>query len=145
MLPLRLLPHGVDLGPPTRATSGAAGYDLRAAVDAPVVLEPGGRALVPCGFALALPDGWEAQIRPRSGLALKAGVTVINSPGTVDPDYRGEVCVPLVNLGHTPFTVNRGDRVAQMVLARFEAPSFTLVDTLPPTARGTGGFGSTGR
>lgn len=145
MLPLRLLPHGVDLGPPTRATAGAAGFDLRAAVDAPVVLAPGARALVPCGFALALPDGWEAQIRPRSGLALKHGVTVINSPGTVDPDYRGEVCVPLVNLGDTPFTVNRGDRVAQMVLARFEAPAFTLVDTLPPSARGTGGFGSTGR
>lgn len=144
MISVLVLPHGAGLPLPDRATPGAAGVDLRAATSTPVVLPPGARALVPCGFALALPEGWEAQVRPRSGLAVRHGVTVLNSPGTIDADYRGEVQVALVNLGQEPFTVNRGDRIAQMVFARVEAPVLVPVATLPPTDRGAAGFGSTG-
>lgn len=140
------LPGNDDLPLPSYATGGAAGFDLRAAVpaDAPVVLAPGRRVLVPTGFAVGLPAGWEMQIRPRSGLAVKNGVTVLNTPGTVDCDYRGPVGVCLINLGEEPFTIARGDRIAQAVIA--EAPQAMLVevDSLDETARGAGGFGSTG-
>ena len=140
------LPGNDDLPLPSYATGGAAGFDLRAAVpaDAPVVLGPGKRVLVPTGFAVGLPAGWEMQIRPRSGLAVKNGVTVLNTPGTVDCDYRGPVGVCLINLGEEPFTIARGDRIAQAVIA--EAPQAALVEvaSLDETARGAGGFGSTG-
>ncbi|QCG97677.1 dUTP diphosphatase [Azospirillum sp. TSA2s] len=140
------LPGNDDLPLPSYATEGAAGFDLRAAVpaDAPVVLAPGKRVLVPTGFAVGLPAGWEMQIRPRSGLAVKNGVTVLNTPGTVDCDYRGPVGVCLINLGEEPFTIARGDRIAQAVIA--EAPQAALVEvaSLDETARGAGGFGSTG-
>ncbi|BAI73351.1 dUTP pyrophosphatase [Azospirillum sp. B510] len=140
------LPGNDDLPLPAYATEGAAGFDLRAAVpaDAPVTLAPGRRVLVPTGFAVGLPPGWEMQIRPRSGLAVKNGVTVLNTPGTVDCDYRGPVGVCLINLGEEPFTIARGDRIAQAVIA--QAPQALLVEvaTLDDTARGTGGFGSTG-
>ena len=140
-----VLPHGEGLDLPSRASEGAAGYDLRAAVDGPVVLSPGARRLIPCGFCMAIPQGWEVQVRPRSGLAVKHGITLINSPGTIDADYRGEVIVPLVNLGSEPFTVQRGERIAQMIFARFEAPELVVVTALEGTARGAQGFGSTGR
>ena len=140
------LPGNDDLPLPSYATEGAAGFDLRAAVpaDAPVVLAPGKRVLVPTGFAVGLPAGWEMQIRPRSGLAVKNGVTVLNTPGTVDCDYRGPVGVCLINLGEEPFTIVRGDRIAQAVIA--EAPQAALVEvaSLDETARGARGFGSTG-
>ncbi|KKB07984.1 dUTP diphosphatase [Devosia chinhatensis] len=144
---LRLLPHGADLPLPALASTGAAGADLRAAVpaDAPLLLQPGQRALVPCGFAMALPEGFEAQVRPRSGLAAKHGVTVLNAPGTIDADYRGEVMVILINLGEDAFPIARGDRIAQMVVAPVVTPRFILVEDLDATARGSGGFGSTGR
>ncbi|MEC4593007.1 MULTISPECIES: dUTP diphosphatase [Nitrospirillum] len=138
------LPHGRDLDLPAYATAQAAGLDLMAAVSAPVVIPPLGRALVPTGLAISLPVGFEAQVRPRSGLALKTGVTVLNAPGTVDADYRGEVGVILVNLGDQPFTVERGMRIAQMVIARHERAQWKEVDSLDETARGAGGFGSTG-
>ncbi|WP_044562555.1 dUTP diphosphatase [Azospirillum sp. B4] len=138
------LPHGQDLDLPAYATAQAAGLDLHAAVSAPVVIPPLGRALVPTGLAIALPVGFEAQVRPRSGLALKNGVTVLNAPGTVDADYRGEVGVILVNLGDQPFTIERGMRIAQMVIARHERARWNEVASLDETARGAGGFGSTG-
>ncbi len=141
---IRRLPNGAGLDVPRRASADAAGFDLCAAVTADIVIAPGARALVPTGFAIALPAGHEAQIRPRSGLALKHGVTVLNSPGTIDPDYRGEIGVILVNHGDSPFRIVRGERIAQMVIARFEAPAFAEVATLPDSARGAGGFGSTG-
>lgn len=135
-----------DLPIPSYATSGAAGFDLRAAVPegAPTLLAPGQRLLVPIGFAVGLPEGYEMQIRPRSGLAAKHGVTVLNTPGTVDHDYRGPVAVCLINFGSEPFPISRGDRIAQAVIAA--APQFTLaeVDSLDETDRGAGGFGSTG-
>ena len=140
-----LLPHGADLGVPSRASAGAAGYDLRAAVTEPVSLAPGERRLIPCGFCIAIPDGWEIQVRPRSGLAIRHGITLINSPGTIDADYRGEVMVPLVNFGQDPFVVARGERIAQMIFARFLAPELVVVPVLSDTARGRQGFGSTGR
>lgn len=140
-----VLPHGEGLPLPSRATAMASGYDLHAAVTEPVTLPPMGRALIPCGFRIAIPDGWEIQVRPRSGLAWRHGVTLINSPGTIDADYRGEVMVPLVNFGGEPFVVRRGERVAQMVFARFEVVRFEAVEALPSTARADGGFGSTGR
>lgn len=140
-----VLPNGEGLPLPTRASAGAAGYDLRAAVSAPVVIPPGGRSLIPCGFAVAIPDGWEIQVRPRSGLAWRHGITLINSPGTIDADYRGEVMVPLVNLGDAPFTVMRGERIAQMVFARYLAPELEVVESLDATERAHGGFGSSGR
>jgi len=142
---VRRLPHGADLPLPEYATPDSAGLDLWAAVESPLTIEPGARALVPTGLAIALPPGFEAQVRPRSGLALKHGVTVLNAPGTIDADYRGEVGVILINHGAQPFTVERGQRIAQMVVARYERAVWAETDTLDASARGTGGFGSTGR
>lgn len=142
------LPHGADLPLPDYATTDSAGLDLLAAVNEPVTLRPGGRALVPTGIAIALPQGYEAQIRPRSGLALKHGITVLNSPGTVDADYRGEVGVILANLGEKDFTVTRGMRVAQMVIAtvaRLRWAEVRNAEALSQSARGASGFGSTGQ
>lgn len=141
------LPHGSDLPLPAAATAGAAGLDLPAAVpaDAPIVIAPGAYAMVPTGLAIALPEGFEAQVRPRSGLAAKHGVTVLNAPGTVDADYRGEIKVILINHGQEPFTVERGQRIAQMVVAAVAVPVLTEVTELPATVRGADGFGSTGR
>jgi dUTP pyrophosphatase len=141
---LALLPHAEGLDVPAYATAHAAGMDLQAAIDAPMTLDPGSRALVATGLSIALPPGFEAQIRPRSGLAAKNGVTVLNTPGTIDADYRGEIKVILANLGPEPFTVERGMRIAQMVVARHETVVWTVVETLDETARGSGGFGSTG-
>lgn len=138
------LPHNADLPLPAYETAQSAGMDLAAAIDAPMTLSPGERAMVPTGLAIALPAGFEAQVRPRSGLAAKNGVTVLNTPGTVDADYRGEVKVILVNLGDTAFEIERGMRIAQMVIAPVTQAAFAEVDELPETARGTGGFGSTG-
>lgn len=144
---VRRLAHGAGLPLPRYQTPHAAGLDLLAAVDegSPIVLGPGERALVPTGLAVALCDGTEAQIRPRSGLALKHGVTVLNTPGTIDADYRGEIGVILVNLGSAPFTIRRGERIAQMVIAPVLRAAFDLVETLDETDRGAGGFGSTGK
>lgn len=140
-----LHPRFAELGLGLRRMSAhAAGYDVAAAIDEPLTLEPGTRALVPCGFAMALPEGVEAQVRPRSGLALRHGVTLLNSPGTIDADYRGEVKVILVNLGEAPFTVTPGDRIAQIVFARALAAGIEVVAVLPDSIRGAGGFGSTG-
>ena len=141
------LPHAGDLPLPAYETGGSAGMDLRAAVaeDAPLTLAPGARALVPTGLKIALEVGYEAQVRPRSGLALKHGLTCLNSPGTIDSDYRGEVGVILINHGQEPFLIQRGERIAQMVIARHEQASMVEVETLDETARGAGGFGSTGR
>lgn len=141
---LQRLAHGAGLPLPEYATADAAGMDLVAAVTKPVTLAPGERGLVPTGLAIALPAGFEAQVRPRSGLALKHGVTLLNSPGTIDADYRGEIGVILVNLGQAPFTVERGTRIAQMVVAPVTRVSWAETATLPETARGAGGFGSTG-
>lgn len=138
------LPHAKGLNLPDYATAHAAGVDLEAAVETPVTLKPGERQLIPTGLAIALPEGYEAQIRPRSGLAFKNGVTVLNSPGTIDADYRGEVKIILANLGAEPFTVERGMRVAQMVIAQYARVSWNIVAELDETARGAGGFGSTG-
>jgi dUTP diphosphatase len=142
---LQVLPHGQGLPLPAYASAGAAGIDLAAAVESRVVLPPGARQAVPTGFALALPEGYEAQIRPRSGLALSHGVTVLNSPGTIDADYRGEVRVILANLGSVPVTIERGERIAQLVVAPVSRVAFERVAALPETRRGAGGFGSTGR
>jgi dUTP pyrophosphatase len=141
------LPNGAGLALPTYQSALAAGLDLLAAVpeDAPVVLAPGKYALVPTGLSIALPPGYEAQVRPRSGLAAKHGVTVLNAPGTVDADYRGEIGVPLINHGDVPFTIRRGERIAQMVIASVVQAELIPVTTLSSTARGSGGFGSTGR
>ena len=141
------LPHAEGLDAPAYATEGAAGLDLRAALDtdAPLVLAPGARALVPTGFALGLPQGYEAQVRPRSGLAVRQGLTCLNSPGTIDCDYRGEVQVLLINHGAEPATLVRGERVAQLVVAPVSRAVFEAVDALDETVRGLGGFGSTGR
>jgi dUTP pyrophosphatase len=138
------LPHGRDLPLPAYATAGAAGCDLHAAVEAPLEIPPGGRALVPTGIAIALPEGAEAQVRPRSGLALRHGVTCLNAPGTIDADYRGEVGVILANLGDAPFVVARGMRIAQLVVAPVARVAWDEVAELPATLRGAGGFGSTG-
>ncbi|MBR6202500.1 MAG: dUTP diphosphatase [Bacteroidaceae bacterium] len=129
---------------PQYATPLSAGMDLRANLDAPITLEPMERVLVPTGLFMALPEGYEAQVRPRSGLAIKKGVTVLNSPGTVDADYRGEVCVILVNLSKEAFVINDGERIAQMVIARHEQPRLVEVEVLDETERGAGGFGHTG-
>ncbi len=144
-VPVRLLPHAADLGLPAYATAEAAGLDLRAAIDQPIHLPPGARAPVPTGIALALEPGWEAQVRPRSGLALNHGVTVLNSPGTVDSDYRGEVTVIVINHGHVPVEIVRGMRVAQLVVAPVARVAWAPAEALAETGRGTGGFGSTGR
>lgn len=146
VIPLKILPHAVGLEPPQRATAGAAGFDLRAAIalDDCMVIAPGDRSLVPTGLSLAIPPGYEGQVRPRSGLALRFGVTVLNSPGTIDADYRGEVGVILVNQGAQPFEIRRGDRIAQLVVAAIAPCTFEVVADLDASARGEGGFGSTG-
>lgn len=138
------LAHAVGLELPAPASAGAAGCDLRAAVDADLVLPPMGRLAVPTGLKFEIPVGWEIQVRPRSGLAIRHGVTVVNAPGTIDCDYRGEVQVLLVNLGAEPFTIRRGERIAQLVLAPVASARFVEVTRLEDTSRGEGGFGSTG-
>ncbi len=140
------LPHGAGLPLPSYQSAHAAGLDLQAAVpaDTPIVIAPGGRAMVPTGLALALPPGTEGQVRPRSGLAARHGITVLNTPGTIDADYRGEVQVILINLGDAPFTVERGARIAQLVIAPVSAVRVIETVSLQETARGAGGFGSTG-
>jgi dUTP diphosphatase len=145
-IPLQVLPHGQGLALPAYETSFSAGMDLRAAIaeTAPVTLQPGARALIPAGFAMALPPGFEAQVRPRSGLAAKHGITVLNTPGTIDADYRGEVKVILINLGEAPFEVTRGLRIAQLVIAPVTQGAWEETARLPETSRGEGGFGSTG-
>ena len=143
---VRLLPHAEGLPLPAYETPGSAGMDLRAAVpeDEPLVLKPGARLLAPTGLCMAIPQGYEVQVRPRSGLAAKAGVTCLNTPGTIDSDYRGEVKVILINLGAEDFIIRRGDRIAQMVVAPVAQAAWVEVDSLDDTARGAGGFGSTG-
>ena len=143
-VPVMRLPHGADLPLPAYATEGSAGMDLLAAVEAPLELAPGARALVPSGIAIALPEGYEAQVRPRSGLAARHGVTLLNAPGTIDSDYRGELQAILVNLGEAPFTVRRGDRIAQLVVAPTTRAAWRPVESLEASERGAGGFGSTG-
>lgn len=142
---VRRVAEAADLPLPTRATTGAAGIDLRARVDGAIDVSPGARVLVPTGIQIALPEGYEAQVRPRSGLALEHGLTLLNSPGTVDADYRGEIAVLLVNLGQEPARVRRGDRIAQLVVQRVPATTWIEVEELPSTRRGDGGFGHTGR
>ena len=144
---VRQLPHGEGLALPTYQSALAAGLDLLAAVpeNEPVILEPGRHALIPTGLMIALPEGYEAQVRPRSGLAVRHGVTVLNAPGTVDADYRGEIGVPLINHGSAPFAVRRGERIAQMVIAPVAQAELIPAATLSTTERGSGGFGSTGR
>lgn len=146
MISVRILrlPHGADLPLPAYATAGSAGMDLRAALTAPLTLAPGERAAVPTGIAIALPAGYEAQVRARSGLARRHGIAMVNAPGTVDSDYRGEVQVLLINLGQEPFTVAHGDRIAQMVVAPVTRVAWDEAAALDETARGAGGFGSTG-
>ena len=139
------LPEGVGLPLPRYMSDGAAGCDLLAAVDDDVVIAPGARAVVSAGFRIALPRGYEAQVRPRSGLALEHGVTCLNSPGTIDADYRGPVAVILINHGGAPFRIHRGERIAQMVIAPVQRVRFEHKDSLAPTERGASGFGSTGR
>jgi dUTP pyrophosphatase len=141
---IQRLPHGADLPLPGYETAGSAGLDLLAAVDADIILQPGERTLVPSGIAIALPAGYEAQIRPRSGLAAKHGLTLLNAPGTIDADYRGEIKVILANLGAEAFTVTRGMRIAQMVVAPVSRVVWSAAEALEETARGAGGFGSTG-
>ncbi len=141
---VRRLAHGDDLPLPERASPGSAGLDLRAAIGADRVLEPGERALIPTGLAVELPAGWEGQVRPRSGLAVRHGVTLLNSPGTIDSDYRGELKVLLVNLGGEPFLLRRGDRIAQLVVAQVARVALETADRVSETVRGEGGFGSSG-
>ena len=141
---IKKLEHAFDLSTPTYATSGSAGVDLMAAIDQDIVIKQGSRVLVPTGIALALPHGFEAQVRSRSGLSWKNGVYVLNAPGTIDSDYRGEIHVILTNSSDIPFTITRGMRIAQLVIARYEQVVFDLVDHLDETERGYGGFGSTG-
>ena len=145
VVPVTVLPHGEGLELPTYATAGAAGCDLRAAVTEPLTLRPGARALVPTGLAFAIPEGFEGQVRMRSGLAIKSGLALLNAPGTIDSDYRGEVKVILANLGEEPVTLARGERIAQLVFAPVTRAKLTRVQALAPTAREDGGFGSTGR
>ena len=141
---MKRLPHGVDIDLPSHATTGAAGMDIRAAVETDFTLAPGERHAIPCGFVMAVPPGYEAQIRPRSGLALKHGVTIANAPGTIDSDYRGEIKVILINLGSEDFIIKRGMRIAQMVIATIALCHLVEVRDLDVTTRGTDGFGSTG-
>lgn len=141
---LKPLENAVGLTLPTYATDSSAGMDLTAALEEAIELAPGERMLIPTGLSMALPDGFEAQVRPRSGLALKHGITVLNTPGTVDADYRGEIGVILINLGQEPFTIKRGMRIAQMVIARHAKVAWEVVEDLDDTSRGAGGFGSTG-
>jgi len=142
---IQTLPHGEGLELPFYATAQAAGADIRAAIDEDVILQAGEYKLIKTGFSMALAEGYEAQIRPRSGLAYKHGITVLNAPGTIDADYRGEVGVILINHGKQPFTITRGERIAQMIIAPFVQASFTKVSELLATVRGEGGFGSSGR
>ncbi|MCT8972107.1 dUTP diphosphatase [Microbaculum marinisediminis] len=142
---IKRLAHGADLPLPAYETDGAAGLDLRAAIATPMILAPGGRALVPTGLVFELPGGHEGQVRPRSGLAAKHGVTVLNTPGTIDSDYRGEVKVILINLGAEPFAIESGSRIAQLVVAPVTRAMLVEADALSDSARGEGGFGSTGR
>lgn len=142
---VKRLPHGADLPLPSYESAAAAGMDLRAAVGEPMQIAPGARALVPTGLAIALPAGFEAQVRPRSGLALKKGVTCLNTPGTIDADYRGEVGVILINHGAEPFEIEHGDRIAQLVIAPVTQGTWVEVESLDETARGSGGFGSSGK
>ncbi|MCW8971616.1 MAG: dUTP diphosphatase [Rhodospirillales bacterium] len=144
-VPVTRLPHGAGLPLPGYATAHSAGMDLLAAIDKPVALYPGDRAVVPTGIAIALPEGFEAQVRPRSGLAANQGITVLNSPGTIDADYRGEIGVILINHGREQATIERGMRIAQMVIAPVTTINWNETDALPETARGGGGFGSTGK
>ncbi|HKV07520.1 MAG TPA: dUTP diphosphatase [Thermoanaerobaculia bacterium] len=141
---IKRLPEARDLPLPSPASPGSAGFDLRAAIPEERVLRPGERLLVPTGIVLEIPPGWEGQVRPRSGLALKHGIGILNAPGTIDSDYRGEVGVILVNLGEAPFPLKRGDRIAQLVFSRVEPVEWEEVETLGESARGGGGFGSTG-
>ena len=144
-LGIERLVNGAGLDMPAPASAGASGLDLPAAVSSKIVLEPGARALVGCGLALEIPAGWEGQVRPRSGLAARHGVTVLNAPGTIDSDYRGEVKVILINLGDEPFTIERGDRIAQLVLCEVaQGVEVSELEQLSSTSRGGGGFGSTG-
>jgi len=143
-VPITREPHCDDLPLPSYETSHAAGMDLRAAVTDPLTLAPGERALVPTGLRIALPPGFEAQVRPRSGLAVRHGVTMLNTPGTIDADYRGEIRVIAINLGQEPFVIRRGDRIAQLVVAPVTRVERRLVESLEATARGEGGFGHTG-
>ncbi|MCL2854621.1 MAG: dUTP diphosphatase [Defluviitaleaceae bacterium] len=141
---IQQLDHAKDIPLPAYETAGAAGMDLRACIAEPITLKPMERKAIPLGFKMALPPGFEAQIRPRSGLGLKHGISMPNAPGTIDADYRGEVSVLLINLGGRDFTINRGDRIAQMIIARVEQVHFTPVTILPNSQRGDRGFGSTG-
>ena len=145
VLKFKKLPHFEGLELPSYATGGSSGMDLRAAVQSPIVLNPKEYRLIPCGFSMEIPAGFEAQVRPRSGLAAKHGITVLNSPGTIDSDYRGEVQVILINLGQEAFTVNRGERIAQMIISSYEKVTIEIVDDLTVTVRGDGGFGHTGK
>ncbi len=144
VLRFQVLPHGEGLALPAYASAGAAGLDIRAALEAPVTLSPGDRALVPSGLRIAVPDGHEAQVRARSGLALRHGLAVLNAPGTIDADYRGELKVILVNHGQVPFIIQRGERIAQLVVAPVTQVQVATVADLDETERGGGGFGSTG-
>ena len=141
---VEILPHGEGLPLPERATEHSAGLDLRAAIGAALCLEPGSRTIVPTGLKMAIPPGFEGQVRPRSGLAFRHGVTVVNAPGTIDADYRGEVCVLLINLGQEAFVIERGERIAQLVVAAVSPTTLVPVTSVDETARGQGGFGSTG-
>jgi len=142
---LKVLSHGEGLEPPAYASSGAAGCDLRAAIEAPLLILPGGRALVPTGVAVAIPEGYEGQVRMRSGLAHDRGLALLNAPGTIDSDYRGEIRLILANLGSEPVTLERGERIAQLVFAPVVRARFERVGELPASPRAQGGFGSTGR
>jgi dUTP diphosphatase len=145
VVPIRLFPHGEGLSAPAYATAGAAGCDLRAAIEAPLMILPGGRARVPTGIAVAIPPGYEGQVRMRSGLAHDKGLATLNAPGTIDSDYRGEIQVIIANLGAEAVTLERGERIAQLVFAPVARARFERVDELPASSRGQGGFGSTGR
>jgi dUTP pyrophosphatase len=144
LVPLKFLAHGEGLETPAYATAGSAGCDLRAAIEAPLLILPGGRALVPTGLAVAIPEGYEGQVRIRSGLAHDSGLLVVNAPGTIDSDYRGEIRIIVANLGSEPVTLERGERIAQLVFAPVARARFERVADLPKTQRGEGGFGSTG-
>jgi len=143
---VKKLENGTDLPIPKRQTPYSSGFDLYAAIKDDILIKPGERALIPCGFSLLIPEGYEAQIRPRSGLAYRHGVTVLNTPGTIDADYRGEICILLINLGNEDFLVTRGMRAAQMIIAQVPmSTKLSIVETLPDTSRSAGGFGSTGK
>ena len=144
-VPVTVLPHGEGLALPAYATPGAAGCDLRAAIESPMTIAPGERSLVPTGLVIAVPPGYEGQVRMRSGLALRQGLILPNAPGTIDSDYRGEIRVIVANIGQEPVTLSRGDRIAQLVIAPVARATLTRVEALPESGRGSGGFGSTGR